>query len=479
MSDSAAGDAAFLGGDEIVNSARTIDYLNAGYGPPGLVVNGGCSCPIIRALAGCDGVSGDTPYVSPAADPAPWYDPAVPESADFAGFLPVEFSGMGSTYTRENFPRIGAGSVLGRQRANERLLTWRGYLFGRTCCATQFGLRWLISQLAGVPCGCDAEDLDILVCCPEAPTGITTCFGLPSVQFSTPCNGAEQAQKYDAFRTLKEVALFEGPTILSERKTGCRGNCGTANSVTGATPRCAAESCITEVEFSLVAGNPFLHGCPILACSMSWPVTGGTPCPAGSHTYGTGPPIVFQKAVQGQSCTNEDCPVAPDCADDPKCPRAKLPTIPEFQDSCTCDPLDFLEICCAVTDDMFGEFFEGVPVIRIYSGSQEMRQTKIKIIQNPIGLPCDQVDKQCGTCEEIVIRYIPPFSTIEFNGTNNRVTLFCPTQPGGDSAEHLVSSPFNFPTLRCMDYCICISTDGLFAPAADATVEVKITPRQM
>lgn len=171
-SDAIAGSAAWLFGVEIVNDSRTNAYLRNGIKPPTLTVNGDCGCDNILALAGCD-----DEYTNPAQDNAPWYDPAIPESAEFAGFLRTEFEGLASTYTRSVTESIGDGATLGRSRLGSRTMTWKGYLFGSSCCGVAYGLRWLGKTLQGVnSCGnnCFGEDLELLVCCPtiEAAQGL-------------------------------------------------------------------------------------------------------------------------------------------------------------------------------------------------------------------------------------------------------------------------------------------------------------------
>lgn len=171
MSDAIAGSAAWLGGTEIVNDSRTTAYMQNGIKPSTLNVAGDCGCSNVLALAGCD-----TGYNTPAIDNAPWYDPNIPESAEFAGFLSTGFEGMSSTYTRAITESIADGATLGRSRFGSRMMTWKGFLFGSSCCGVAYGLRWLGKTLQGSKnCGnnCFGDDLELLVCCPttEAAQG--------------------------------------------------------------------------------------------------------------------------------------------------------------------------------------------------------------------------------------------------------------------------------------------------------------------
>ena len=223
MAESAAGSWAQLGGVEIVNDARTTAYLLNGLRPPSLNVSGNCGCENILELVGCDEA-----YIDPATDNAPWYSADRPESGRFAGFIVTEFDGMDSTFTRDVTESILDGGVLGRGRRGSRSLTWRGLLLGADCCAVAYGLRWLSKTLSSsFGCrDCSGSDLELLVCCPD---------------------DIEVTGGVEPFRILKNVALVSGPEIVQNHKLGC--GCGA--------------SCITEVEFTLVAAQPFFYSPPI------------------------------------------------------------------------------------------------------------------------------------------------------------------------------------------------------------------------
>lgn len=211
MSDNVAGAAAWLGGTEIVNDSRTTAYMRNGIKPGTMQVTGDCGCGSVLQLAGCD-----SEYTTPAEDEAPWYDPAIPESAEFAGFLTTEFEGLSSTYTRSITESIADGATLGRSRFGSRTLSWKGYLFGSSCCGVAYGLRWLGKTLQGTKnCGnnCFGDDLELLVCCPtiEAALG----YG-PSLI----CNGTfdnntgSWAPSGDTSMTWTNAIVYEGPGAM-------------------------------------------------------------------------------------------------------------------------------------------------------------------------------------------------------------------------------------------------------------------------
>lgn len=470
MPDSSAGTVAFLNGGEIVNDGRTIAYLENGFGPGAVRIDGGCVCPNIRELIDCGGA----PYKAPALDPAPWYDSSIPESADFAGFLTHEFTGLGSTYTRQKTDKISGGAILGRLRPQARTLVWKGYLFGKSECAVQYGLQWLTSNLVGTGCDCGGEDLDIMICCPDliSTPPVSGCDG-SAIHRPLNCPPFDQP---DAFRTIKNVGLIDGPKILSQRKVGC---CSTAGCSS-----CGGESSlIIEVEFSLICGNPYLYGCEVcLGANQPFPVVDETNCQWRKITPAEQAAILAERLTRGDTntiiCPADTCNPQPDCTVDPFCNTATLPPSPTFLDKCFCDPLVPTEICFSVPSNSFSAFFDGVPVIEIFSGDRPMRATTIRFFQNPKDLPCCTVGADpCLNCASMQIRYIPASSTMVIDGQTRQVTIQCPGATVPEIADHLVGT-FAWPVLSCMDFCICIETEGI-AISPSANVSVTVVPREM
>jgi len=448
--DSVAGAWAAIEGVEFVNAARTRRYLLNGFGPPRLRVEGDCDCPEdqLRTLVGCD----DAPWSTPADDDAPWYDAAIPESADFAGFFPTSFDGLSSTYTRDVVEVIsgGGGGVLGRLRARPRALVWRGFLFGRTCCSVAYGLRWLTAILRQARCGaeCGGEKLDLLVCCPPTGSEPTDCGCATLADPGIPADD-------DAFRTLYNVGLSEGPTVRSQR--AAQGSCGC--------------STIMEVEFTLTAGNPHFYRAPVLL--------------ADGETFSVGDCPDWLVVSDPSECPDtpgvlpNDCPsTAVAVATDPNCIQPTLPPVFTVDESCVSDPFAPTTVCVNVPASTFGFDFQGAPVFSIYSGAAPLRSTSIRLIENPLGSDCDALAADpCNFCEFITIRYFPAFSTLTIDGVNRRVTI---TAPGGDvqSGEQFMVGNYTWPLLECVDYCVCATVDG-FTAAADATFSLSVYPVEM
>lgn len=452
MPDGAAGGYATIAGTEIVNDQRCVSYAQ-NMGLP-FTLSEGCWCSNIQELAGCEAATG---YSLPATDEAPWYDAAIPESGDFAGFLTAEFEGLGSTYIRTATDILTGGAVLGRLRPRPRTLTWRGYLFGRNACAVLYGLRWLTATLAdaGGCDGCGEAELDVLYCCPATAEDNCETPGLPPQGL---------VLNDDAFRTFHRVGLVEGPTIISERKIGCGDHDGCQGSH------------LIEIEFSLVAGNPYMHRQPVPVC-----VNGQLEpcceegeiedCVSCSGTFIEG---------DGAECEDPVCPAGdPNCLDDEFCPHADIPVISSFVDDCGCDILIPTTFCCSISNDHAGEFFESVPIIEISAGTAPLRNIEIRIVENPQERDCGElIDDPCFFCESLRIRYIPANTTIQIDGTTKRITAIC---PGNDQqpAEGLTLSPFSWPVLKCINYCICIIGDCLQNVPSDHSINIFVVPREM
>jgi hypothetical protein len=146
-----------LNGIEISNGARTIQYLRNGLGSDHWQIGEGCACHSLITDVCPSATTAEQCFVSPAADPAPWYDPDVPESGDFLGVLIKDvrpwFDGQAA---RNVTPRISGlgGASIGPQHPTPRTLQTPATLIAASCGGIEYGRRWLQYQLAGLcnPC---------------------------------------------------------------------------------------------------------------------------------------------------------------------------------------------------------------------------------------------------------------------------------------------------------------------------------------
>jgi hypothetical protein len=145
-----------VGGREIANAARVFTYVTD------LSSFGLHNCQDCADL----GEALDETYTTPAADPAPWFDPSDPDTGLFFGFYPTAIEGL-STSTRQsiNVELVGDGSVQTSQRRAGRDLMVRGALFAETREALDKGFSWLDNTLDSEEC--DGEQARIFAACPQ------------------------------------------------------------------------------------------------------------------------------------------------------------------------------------------------------------------------------------------------------------------------------------------------------------------------
>lgn len=179
-----------VGGVEISNPLRTMSYMaNVGNSCLPTVPWVGSCCPCPEWLPTQPGLGlvlppgntlvadgppvDDLPaltWTTPEADDAPWYDPSVPESADFLGVM-IEEMTLGVPWSREARSRR-TGAALGPGRLGGRELNAVGWVYTRSAAATWYARQWLFEALAG-PAGCDGCSLpDALIwthCDPASP----------------------------------------------------------------------------------------------------------------------------------------------------------------------------------------------------------------------------------------------------------------------------------------------------------------------
>lgn len=225
-----------FGGTEIVNEARLAVYVKA------------LSIPGFNCQE-CDGLADalEETYVDPATDNAPWYDPAIPESAQVAGFQIVAsdsgvgVQGLGDTGTRSVSEFARDGGVVGRRRRTTRTISFSVRAVASTECALNYATAWLSRVLRGQECSpisfdvtefippidiaCAGSQMCFLRCCPQTPEDIDTYLV-----------------------TLFGVGVIEGPSPVQRYATLTSGTgCGVA---------------MCDSELTLVAGDPGFYGAP-------------------------------------------------------------------------------------------------------------------------------------------------------------------------------------------------------------------------
>lgn len=154
-----------LGGAEVVNRERTLAYASSFL--PGLMLGDCSSCRGLHAALD------DAPYVSPAVDDAPWYDPNDAVSGRFYGLFPLSFTGFeDSTRTGTAVEATDTGGTVTGLRDASREMLVDGVMVAQDDEALAYGMAWLRSVLRGSACTssvtCEGDDLCYFAACPPS-----------------------------------------------------------------------------------------------------------------------------------------------------------------------------------------------------------------------------------------------------------------------------------------------------------------------
>lgn len=402
-----------LGGNEIVNSNRVTTYAQ-GLGITAITCG---TCPTLNAALE------ESTYTSPDNDDAPWFDPSVVESKDFAGVLGLEITGLDTAVnTREAIPLARDGGALNPLHRRFREIQVRALLFARTECALSYGRSWLSAATRGGTCGidCVGDELCYLSCCPES---------CPDPAAEPPC-GERQ------WRTLYNVGILEGP--VPERPVKITGGW------------------MQEVLITFTAGNPFIWYIPTLA------VRG--PDPTQIMPGYEEDPEQWQCVDESTNCITDALSAACGAFPPPIIPIVPLdPCLPR-------DKFQAWRAVISIPADLTPQWMETVPLIRLRTGPQlpppaptGLRRLILRWYTNPSGLDCrtslenpDPNQRQLGPCDicaEIQIPVVPSSSILTLDGRIERAWVDCPGGPGLSTAEPFVYGPrgtaFQWPVFAC------------------------------
>ena len=432
-----------LGGVEIVNSARLFEYLTS-VGSP-LTTFSNCACPTFNNT-----IVGDEPYTTPddPLSPAPWYDPDVPESVEFAGLMLLSIDGMDEyPVTRSTTTAVSGGASLGPTKVQARTLTFTAVLLGSTCCGVEYGLHWLAEALNGCTTtggSCDGDCLELYNCCPGTET--------------TP------AQFNDAHhRTLLRVGLTDGPRVTGRIGDGCSNTVG----------QCQSGADILTVEWTLTATTPWAWTdvTPLLEVV---PPSDDTP---GCVTWCFHPPV---GGIELPGCGGT-CRLA-ECAD-PEAGCDDAVVAPSVADSCFCVPLATVRECFDI--DLTGRPMWSVdaPVFTVRAGSSGLCGLTITIYERSSGdaaLTCEEiaVKRRCEPHSVYYVQTMAAGEVLTLDGRVGRAIVQCRGECGTSMDVYgQDGGPVQWNTLDCAQYCICLETDVMHPPAADAAVLLGVSGR--
>jgi hypothetical protein len=276
--------------------------------------------------------------------------------------------------------------------------------------------------------------MELLVCCPDSNETVES-----------------------PFRLLKGVSLLEGPKILSERKT-CESGC---------TYGCTG-SAIVEVEFTLVASQPYFYSpaIPIYDCVN---MSAGAVFPYTDATVDCGPTdcsdIIFDPAFVNL------------------CPQPTLPPTASYSSSCATDFNIPKANYFSVSRSYWSDLEEVVPVISITTGDIIVAGIKLGFYSSTSDSPCSDLSlypPNCGViCDELNIIALPPNTTFYIDGRTRKMSIICAdgtAYPG----ERLTSGPWSWPTFDCNGFCMEVlfeSAPGFQEGPALSCVSLSLVPR--
>ncbi|MGW4731846.1 hypothetical protein ACWEQC_22230 [Streptomyces shenzhenensis] len=427
-----------LGGVEVANHARLAVYLETV--GSSLTSASVCRCDTLTAEA-----VGDLPYTTPAEDEAPWYDPDVPESKDFAGLLVLDVDGLDTHPVRRSVTNaVTGGGSFGPARPMPRTLTVTAVLLGATCCAVDYGLHWLAEVLTGCTTGqCEGDCLTLFNCCPEEDE-----------------DAATFAERHR--RSLRRVALVDGPTPTARHGNGCtRGACSNGADV-------------VTVEFVLSAATPWLYTDTVPILEVAPPLDTSTGCVTWC--------LHGSEDGCGGTCRLAACPDPTEACADPLC-RPPAPPVPNMPDTCFCLPLAVERECYEV--DLTGRpaWSVDVPVITIRAEDQDIRNLILTFYQRSAGdedLTCEEMAdlNRCTPHSQYVVRYVPAGGALTLDGQVGRAMVEC----GGvcESSADVYGRdglPVAFAPLSCATYCLCVESDVANPPSPNAVITVGVSGR--
>lgn len=261
------------------------------------------------------------------------------------------------------------------------------------------------------------------------------------------------------YRTMKGVALIDGPHVIEKISRACS-DC--------------ADCQIYKVQFTLAASKPCVFTDPVTIEPEFMTFTCGA---LGTDCI---------EWVSDEDCDPDDtgCPELESCATDPDCVSTIAPpSVPPISNPCVeeCISVFSCQVCADIPAGTFSQNAEGTLIVQIYAGSAPLRRINLKVWQNPLDFDADQLS-DCDVCSELNISYLGAGATLTIDGTTRTATIDCPNSPPVRANPFIASgtgSPsFSFPDFDgCVgQYTVCITTAG--GAAIDSYVSLQAVGRE-
>lgn len=352
-----------VNGIEVISTGRAAAY-GAQTDSCGVPVAACWDCPPESA----EWLNLNEPYEGVVADPAPWYDSAVPESASVVGIAGIELEDMAV--------RVAAGTGSNPTR---RTFTLRFVVFLSDECARDYIHGWLSNVFGPSPCAtsCVGNEVCMLACCPVV-------------------DDDGELIGPDPLRYVTGVEVVSGPTLVGEAYN-------------------PGDNWL-EYEVTLATANVYVYR---------------PPPPERKFTIrpSDGPQVVIDLPEAYAACPDEDeCIDALLCGQQEFAPLPAEP-LPACYPA---DPFPAHRTLISVPSGVMPSGIDVIPVIRVAAGNTRLQNLTVRFYANPLDIGCDRLPSlnPCRACMDLTVAEIPANSTLVMSGISGLNTISCPSARG-------------------------------------------------
>lgn len=402
----------------------------------------------------CDCSDDDTGFTDPITDSVCWYDPRVPESAEFLGVVIRKVTGLRtSTFKREVLSAIAGGSILGQPTEDGRQQVYEVVIYSTTREGQNYGIGWMRRLLegegscvgGGTSCAsCQGQLLTVRVSCPVRPVGAP-------VPLDRGLHSFASAGSIDGFSLLEDeypmgaancnivrAGIF---TIATESPDSYSTEPIASADTSGIAAFTALGNCMTDADLPSLSDVC----CPICATGCD-PLTTDPACDCF-------PPYLLEPETLDY--------VAP-CFGDPLCRCIKALQISGLPAGYDATFRINLQSGWNPDDPIFQKYGQRNFVIRIY--------------ENPDGYPTptdidtyNALVNHYDPCAEMGVSWMPPGTELIIDGLSKRIWLIGNGKCVDHSERFFTISGQIFPlTAKCTDLIVTVEWDCINVQGDDA-----------